>query len=295
MGEHGISRRDIIKIGVSAAGVVAGGKFISSLTRETRTPIQIVATAQAKLPENSQLEHELSREILSGFGTLDISPNGLMGGRDIGGVGTAMVYLEDESHIVLLTAEHITNFLWKDMKAFFPYGETNHIIDVDATIGTLNGPVPTDSDWWIENVSSHTDFDKGYIHPIRTIIVAKPKGCDRFVTNAAYGPLKALDHEPTKGEEFYTAGFPVDAQRGLVVTKLAYERMTKPDEVKNAGIPLMEFSGVGGEGMSGGAILKRDGTVVALMRGAGTKEGTVLGIPFAQYQPISEVLKVLKP
>jgi hypothetical protein len=300
MGEHGISRRDVIRIGFGAAAAVAGGKLISAATRDTRSPIQIEATAQAKLPDSERYEKLVPKWLLERTGKIKITaqePYGIIPKQE---GGTVIKYFEKNSMVALLTAEHIgATYNWRGITLEFPYARNNPLIPIDARLNAKNWATATPDDWAVLYHSPHSSSDLTSLHPIRLIVAQKSLGSLGGQTQDDEKLLQAYPGVPQKGEKVYILGYPEANKGQLAVNELTFERVTKPEEVQYAGIPLWEFRGLVGSGYSGAPIITKDGLVVAIHSGAELNDPTrAVAIPFNQFQPIQEIndaLKVLKP
>lgn len=240
------------------------------------SPIEAQATAQANLSENQRIERFFPKWLLSGLGRITISSlsDGTM---QEGDSATGQVLYETPEHLVFLTAEHVAgNFYWKTVTLDFPYGYTNRKIFVDARLGTENWVQPTDKDWSIDTVTEDS--------PIRAIVIRKPKGFTDYVTRPEY---RLVASTPQQGEKYYIAGFPKDTGGAAVFSELIFQGETKATDIPDVHIPLFEFSGVAGEGMSGGPIIKEDGSVVALLSRGKTigSKSMAWGIPFKDHLP----------
>jgi hypothetical protein len=259
--------------------------------------IQAQATRQAELPEGERIENILPRWELSGLTGIHITPL-TQASSYKAPFGTGQVYMETKDHLVVVTAEHVgRGVVWRNVRLSFPFGYENTQINIDARIGARNGSTPTPDDWWIQGMTDYSDPDNGIYRPIRAIVIKKPDGYDQFVTRPEYGVLTPYTGELRKGDRYYCGGFSTDLRGGLVFSEVKYQgETTSPDYA--GGLPLYLFNGPGDNGMSGSMIMTKRGESVAIVSG-GVQERRlgwrdVYGIPFAQFNPLTDILRIIQ-
>ena len=287
-----VTRRDFLKLaslGTTSIAFLLSGCEPAS---DTILTVKDYLAWQDSLPENQRAENLIAEWLKRGIGNAYFDPLADMVGTQTADTATTQVYMETPENLVLMTDEHVGRYLWKGLHVKFPFGQSNRNLVIDARIAAEGGPKPTDEDWWIQNVTAHSDPDKGIFHPIRTIFIKKPKDFSGYIVGNDYEVLRAPSKEPQPGEKFIVGGFTGESPR-LVASVLEYQRTTDKGEVRDAVIPLYQFKGFARYGMSGSVIINGQGKIAALLQGGFTKNNIVYGIPYASYQPISEVNSVL--
>ncbi len=281
-GSGNVSRRAFIKLVGAGLGAAA---LAGCASRTHLSPIEVQATQQANTPEGQRIADLLPPPFLSGLAQINITSLERYSGDGTQSVGAGQVYFETDTHLVLLTAEHLgKGMFWKNVDISFPYGDQMKQLRVDARIGAPNGPKPTDTDWWIENVSPESDIDTGIYHPIRAITIKKPVGFKQYVTRPEYTKLAQDQAEPKQGDIFYCGGFPAGTNGSLTFTELKYKGITTVPHL-SGDLRLHEFKGAADDGMSGAAIVTQNGKCLSLLTGGRADNKTVWGIPFAANLP----------
>lgn len=282
-----MTRRDFLKL----AGLVGTTTLLAACGASSDlSPIEAQATQQANTPEGQRIADILPPSLLSGLTHINITAQEsyhVVGDQN---VGTGQVYLETDSHLVVLTAEHLgKGIFWKYVDLSFPYGDQMKQIRVDARIGAPNGPVPTENDWWIENITPESDVQNNIFHPIRAMVIKKPAGWDQYVTRPEYGTLTPYQGEPASGDIFYCGGYPAGTGGSLTFTELKYKGMTTVPHL-SGDLQLHEFKGAADNGMSGGVIVSRNGECLSMLSGGRADGKIVWGIPFVQNLPLKDIL-----
>lgn len=130
MGEAGkgglLSRRDFLKLAGLGLGALALSDLLAACgPAENPLSVDDYLKWQDSLPESQRAENLIPLWLKRGIGRAHFNPLADYTGMQTSADGTAQVYMETPTDLVLTTAEHVGRFLWKDINVQFPYGSTN--------------------------------------------------------------------------------------------------------------------------------------------------------------------------